>query len=321
MERYVLGIDGGQTATKAALATLDGDVLAQAVVGPWDAMSNEPGRQLCRRSLDEAMGALLPAVGPDSSCAAACLGLTSGEVGVDAITAWLGERVQTERVQVLSDMVTNLRGADPEGGPGIVVIAGGGSVAWGRGPDGQTALAGAHGYLLDDEGSGYELGRQGLIAALQASHGRRPPTALIAAICAHFGAASMQTVRDLVYSGGVGRPELAALAPLVCAAARAGDGAALAVVGRGARSLAEMAAAVVARLPFPAAPVYPTGGVFAAGEVILAPFSDRLHELAPLARVTAPVLAPLGGALTIALEAAGALSPGPVQRLRSTLGG
>jgi N-acetylglucosamine kinase-like BadF-type ATPase len=316
---FVLGVDGGQTTTKAALTDRTGRVVARLSAGPWDVLANEAGRERARAALTAVLDGLLPAIPAGGRLAAACLGLTGGRVGADIVAGWFRERVQTGHLAVVGDIVTNLRGADPSGGPGVVVIAGGGSVAWGHDSQGNTALAGAHGYLLDDEGSGYELGRQAIIAVLKAHHGRRPPTLLTPLVLKHFGTDDPWQVRMALYNGRAGRPEVAALVPAIAEAARSGDGAARSILAEGARDLAEMAAAVVRRLGLSDAPVFPTGGVFRAGDLVLEPFAAALGQLAPEARVGSPALPPLGGALVMALEMAGALGPGAVDRLAETL--
>lgn len=312
----VLGLDGGQTSTAAVLAALDGAVIATVTVGPWDTMGNEAGQARCRAALTAAVPALLRQTPADCRLVAAGLGLTGGRTGAETVEAWLRELAAREPggsslgpVAIAADTAATLLGADPSGGPGVVVIAGGGSAAWGHDGAGRSALAGAHGYLLDDVGSAYEMGRQAIIAALQAEQGRRPPTALTAGIAAHFGADSMWAVRQQFYSGAIGRPETAALLPLVVQTAAAGDEAAAAVLSAGAGGLAELAAAVIRRLQLNDARVYPAGGVFRAGAAIRVPFRQRLAELEPTAAVCEPALPPLGGAVLLGLQAAGVSGP------------
>lgn len=319
MAEYVLGIDGGQTTTKAALADLAGNVSAFVSAGPWDSLSNEPGRERSRRALREALDGLLTRVGAGDAVISACLGLTGVMAGSPLVETWLHEQIRPRRLLIVGDIETNLRGANPAGGPGVVVIAGGGSVAWGRDAEGRTALAGAHGYLLDDEGSGYEMGRQAIIAAFKAYHGRRLPTRLTELVPRHFGVADVWAVRGLIYSGQAGRPQVAALMPVIAEAARAGDDAARAILESGARALAEMAGAVVRRLGLTGGPVFPTGGVFRAGPLMLEPFAAALAQFAPAARVAEPALPPLGGALVMALEQAGALTSAAVANLAAGL--
>lgn len=311
---FVLAVDGGQTATKAAICNPRGRVLGR-VEGPrWDHMVFPEGRRHCRAALQDVWQQLRPAAA-GMVCRAACLGVTSGQAGVDAITRWTRSLTHAANIIVVPDPVASLRGADPSGRPGVVVIAGGGSVAWGRTADGRTALAGGHGYLLDDEGSGYELGRRAIIAAIKAAHGRRPQTVLHDVVLRHFGAADVRTVRAMIYTGQAGRREVAALVPAIVRAARAGDSAAKQILAEGAEALAEMVSAVISRLRFPDAPVYPTGGVFHAGDLIMAPFKAALRRRHPRARVRRPRLPPLGGALVLSLEAAGSWTPDEVARI------
>jgi glucosamine kinase len=320
MSGYVLGVDGGQTSTKAALADLTGRVVARVTAGPWDVMANPAGQERCQAALTGVLDGTLPALPAGGRLVAACLGLTGGRTGVDLVEGWLRERVQPDHLKVVGDIVTNLRGAAPGGGAGVVVIAGGGSVAWGQDGHGRDAMAGAHGYLLDDEGSGYELGRQAIIAVLKSHHGRRPATLLTGLLLRHFGFSDPWELRMALYSGKAGRPEVAALVPAIARAARDGDAAARAILERGAGDLAEMAAAVIRRLGLAEAPVFPTGGVFKAGEVLMRPFVEALAQMAPGAGVEQPALPPLGGALVVALEMAGALAPVAIENLAAAFG-
>ncbi len=318
MAWFVLGVDGGQTATKAAICDPRGRVLARVTAPGWDHMISPEGRRHCRAALSDVWQRLRPAAA-GRTCRAACLGLTSGQAGSDIVARWTRALTQAADVIVVPDLVASLRGADPSGGPGVVVIAGGGSAAWGRTAAGRTALAGGHGYLLDDEGSGYELGRRAIITALKAAHGRRPRTALLDVVLRHFGAADVGSVRSMIYAGQAGRREIAALVPGIVGAARAGDRAATQILTDGAEALVEMAGAVIARLRLPEGPVYPVGGVFQAGKPIMAPFRAALRRRHPHARVRRPQLSPLGGALVLGLEAAGSWAPGAAVRLRHGL--
>jgi glucosamine kinase len=318
MTSFVFGLDGGQTTTKAAVCDLQGRVLAHTTGSGWDHMINPAGRRRCRAAFREVVGRLLPAI-QGWDCRAVCLGVTSGVYGDVLLRRWARQVLGTTNVVVVPDVVTNFRGADPTGNPGVVVIAGGGSNSWGRSADGRQAKAGGHGYLLDDEGSGYELGRQAIIAALKAAHGRRPPTALTEVVLRHFQAEDITQVRNMVYTGKIGRGDIAALVPALAEVAAAGDEAAIAILADGARSLAEMAGAVIRRLDLPDAPVYPTGGVFRVGSLILTLFAAALAAAHPTAVVRQPRLPPLGGALVLALEGAGALTVDAVERLHDGL--
>lgn len=310
----LLAVDGGQTATKALVADLSGRVLGRGQGTAWDHLSNPDGREHSYRGLQEAAGAALCAACgspvPAGLCfAAACVGATGlaglANPGRPLVEGWLAELVAPEHTRVVGDIVTNLAGASG-GRPGVVVIAGGGSAAWGTDGQGNEHMAGGWGHLLGDEGSGYDLGRQAIVAAARAADGRGPATALVALVPQHFGKEALSQVRGAVYSGELGRPQIASLAPVVTQAAVSGDKVAATLVQYAGRELA-LAAAVVARglrQGDERVGVYPTGGVLAARPIHTA-FRRALGRIAPFARVETPLLEPVGGALVLALQEAG----------------
>jgi glucosamine kinase len=156
-----------------------------------------------------------------------------------------------ERVVVRADGETALHGAFA-GGPGILLIAGTGSVGWGRGEDGRVEHCGGWGMTLGDEGSGFGLARAGLVAALRGHDGRGPATPLLATFLRELG---LHSAHDLPpWVGRASKSEIAALAVHVVRAAES-DEVAGRVVREGAVGLAEHAGALIERLaPWTSAP-------------------------------------------------------------------
>ena len=106
-------------------------------------------------------------------------------------------------------------------------------LCYGQSTDGREARSGGWGSLMDDEGGGFALGRDALAAVVRAEDGRIAPTVLHDAV---FEALQVGAVRELIgkiYAPGFGKREVAALAPLVGAAAEQGDAAALRIAGKG----------------------------------------------------------------------------------------
>jgi N-acetylglucosamine kinase-like BadF-type ATPase len=123
------------------------------------------------------------------------------------------------RVAVGNDGEAALLGAFA-GAPGIVVIAGTGSIAFGRGPDGVLSRAGGHGYLIGDEGSGYWIGNQAVRRALASADGNGPfAPGLEALVCRHFGIADVAEMEAVVYAAPTDRPLLAGLVPVLAGSA------------------------------------------------------------------------------------------------------
>src|SRR5262245_40133550 len=120
--------------------------------------------------------------------AAICVGMA----GVDRPTEANSVRLIVERlspgaaVLIVNDALIALE-AGVNSAAGIVVVAGTGSIAYGRDARGRAARAGGWGYVLGDEGSGYWIGRQALQAVVRSADGRGPATSLTPLVLEHFG--------------------------------------------------------------------------------------------------------------------------------------
>jgi N-acetylglucosamine kinase-like BadF-type ATPase len=226
--------------------------------------------------------------------------------GGEYVAELLQGEARIRRLRVEPDTVTAHAGA-LLGKAGVIVIAGTGSAAYGLNAQGKTAHAGGWAYLMGDEGSGYDIGRQALVAAARVEDGRGPDTCLFADIVSHFMKRDLWEVRALVYSRKFDRLQVAALAPLVARAAGLGDRIAQSILDGAGLSLAELAAAVIRRLGLEEerTHVAPVGGVFRAGEMILQPFERALKVLSPRAFLAQPILPPVLGAALLALKQAG----------------
>lgn len=159
---------------------------------------------------------------------------------------WAANVGVAEQVMVTDDAEPVLAAAVPDR-CGVALVCGTGSLAWGRSQPGEVARVGGWGYLLGDEGSGYQLACRGLRAALRAADGRGPSTCLLPLLLGALNVSSTEELVERVYGGPASRQELAALAPVVLAAAEQ-DGEARRIVEAGAAELAEMVAALVRRL-------------------------------------------------------------------------
>src|SRR5205823_10053657 len=128
---------------------------------------------------------------------------------------------------------------------GLAVVAGTGSMAYGKTADGRTARAGGWGSLLGDEGSAYILVTDALRAVAHAADGRGPATDLQRRFLDHLGLQMPQELITCLHGGGWDRAALAGLAPLVLEAAETGDAVAAELAERGAAELATAALSVV----------------------------------------------------------------------------
>jgi N-acetylglucosamine kinase len=209
-------------------------------------------------------------------------------------------------VAVRHDAFTNLVGAAGTM-QGVVVIAGGGSIACGYTADGKEERAGGWGSLLGDEGSAFWIGRAAIVAASRAIDGRGAATRLAERIPAHFDVPVLRDVYRKAERGGIGVREIAGLVPVVADCASAGDREARAVLKRAAGELAEATAAVLRKLKprGRATLVFVTGGVFKDDRFLLPAFKRSLRARAPNAEVRRPRFPPVVGCALVALHAAG----------------
>jgi glucosamine kinase len=297
----VLAIDGGQTSTKALIADTAGHVLGQGTGSPCDHITGPHGYERNRAAIHSATFAALADAGASAEdIAGAGLGLTSAPPELNAQP--LFERMVREianpgHLWIHHDAASNLAGASA-GEPGIVLIAGGGSLGYGVDDGGNEAKAGGMGYLMGDDGSAWWLGLHALQAAGAAADGRGDETALLPFMLGHFAIPTIRHIVEIIYGPEFTRDQIANLAPEVVRIAET-DAVARRIVTTAARHLANLALAVARRLLPAGTPVdiYPTGGVFGAGPLITEPFRDALRDGWPESTIRTPQFAPVYGAL------------------------
>jgi glucosamine kinase len=214
MSRLIAGVDGGGTKTHVIIARADdGSVVAEAE-GPGSAVA--PGH--APESAHVIAGTVAAAVAKLADGDGALALVLVGVAGVgrkderENLAAALEDLDVAEEVIVETDAEIALEDAF-NGGPGIILIAGTGSIAHGRGPTGTRARCGGWGPKLGDEGSGAWIGRRALGIVAAAHDGREPPTALTGAI---LTAAQLNEPEELIPWAAAADPRaLAALAPIV----------------------------------------------------------------------------------------------------------
>jgi N-acetylmuramic acid 6-phosphate etherase len=260
----IIGIDGGGSHTVALLAEKDesGRILGRGSAGPSNMQA--VGEERAMQAIDEAVAQAFDAAQRTrGTVAAAALGLA----GVDhpeaagVVRSWCAKILLAESVSVANDATLLLEAGTPDGW-GLAVIAGTGSIAFARSPDGKLDRSGGWGYLLGDEGSAYALALAGTRAVARSSDGSISRTRLTEQILAFMGLKEPLEMIHAVYRGDWDRARIATIAPLVLTAAEAGDAVAVAVVENEARELAKTALAAARKLALPMqrVPLALTGG-------------------------------------------------------------
>lgn len=264
-----LAVDGGQSGLRMAVVAPDGAVGRVAEVSGY---SHGDGDGIHR--IAGAVSRAASDLGVSGGVERICLGLT-GAPRPQELRVELGSLIALAlggaEVWFGSDMLTAHAGA-LKGGPGVVVAAGTGVVAFGIGADGSAARADGLGYLLGDDGSGFAVGRAGVRAALAAREGRGPATGLLDAAVDFFG--DLDALPHRIYTSKAPVRDLAAFTPAVAAVARAGDEVAAGIWRDAVAGIVRTTESVLARVGGDV--VSYTGALFGAEDLLLAPFRAAL---------------------------------------------
>lgn len=301
MSRFYLGIDGGQSSTTALIADGTGRILGYGKAGPCNHVSGDEAAAKFKSVIGECLRRACEAasISPLTTVfAAACLGFSGGIKDKEAYSRAL---IRSERFKITHDAEIALSGSTA-GEPGIIIIAGTGSIAFGKGPAGNMVRAGGWGYVFGDEGGGFDLTRRALRAALQFEEGWGPPTQLRAALLCATGLATATEVLHAFYSTGYPRAKIASLAIIVDAAANAGDAVATSIIEESTKYLASLVRAVHQQLFQQGEDVTIAyiGGVFRSS-LVLASTTAHIHKELRC-RLTPPQYNPAAGAVLEALR-------------------
>jgi glucosamine kinase len=233
-----------------------------------------------------------------------CVGVAGVGRDTERQALWqaLVTRELADEVVIHSDFSVALDDAFGDG-PGVLLISGTGSVAFGRGPTGQTSRCGGWGPVFGDEGSGAWIGRKALSVVAAASDGREPETALAGAI---LTAAQVNELPELITWAGSATPStLASLAPVVMSVAESGDLRANSIVSLAVEELSLHVRALARQLfvdERSALPVALTGGMLQRGSTLRRRLEHRLKTAVPGAQVSADEVIPVRGAVRGALR-------------------
>lgn len=306
---YYLGIDGGGTKTTCAVGD-DAHLLASATAGPSNIV--RVGELQTRESLHQVVRQACAAAGiTPAQVAHTCVGGSGAarpELS-DTVRGFLAEVLSTP-IDVVGDMQIALEAAF-DNGPGVIVIAGTGSIAYGRNSQGKTARAGGWGFEIGDEGSAHWIGRAAVSAVLRASdpiddapETRGPRADSLAE--ALFNAWGVSALIDLARAANsVPPPDFAAVFPAVAASK---DQLATQVLTNAGKELAHIAAVVMrplfAHKENVLVPVAMTGGVFRHAPSVRQVFYNELRMLDSRAEINPHVVEPVEGALRMARRAA-----------------
>lgn len=300
---WLVGIDGGGTQTRAALARADtGEIVGRGCGGPGNAHSGS--REMLKTAVETAVDRAFSKAGlelqPIVALAAGLAGAGTEVARREACTlfgslSWAGDA----NILCLSDLELAYNAAFGEHA-GVLIIAGTGSSCLVGTPEGTRHQIGGWGALLDDDGSAYDLSRRALRAVVRAIDGRGPPTALREEVFAQWSvngeAEFLPALRERSVPG-----TLAKLAPHVLATAATGDSVAEEILIETADGLVKIALTAL-RLcgePYPSLCLH--GGLFGSSayrEAVI----RRIHAVFPQVNISLLRADVLEAAVSLALN-------------------
>lgn len=299
----MLGIDAGGSKTVAWLADQEGRVIGEGR-GPG-ANLHSAGELATEKTLYDVMHDALgerPSMPPVVAVGMAGMDRPDDEAVVRGILRRLGCRGQI--VAVNDAHIALVAGADEL--PGVVVIAGTGSIAYGIGPAGTAARAGGWGEVYGDEGSAFWVGARALAAVVRAADRRGPATALTTLVLRHAGAERIDGLVRHVHTRPDRRPFITAMAGLVARAEADGDAVAAEILRAATDELTLAARSVVEQLGMRGDRfhVVLSGGLFKMAPVMASSLAARITDLAPKATTGLLTDEPALGAVRLARRAA-----------------
>jgi N-acetylglucosamine kinase-like BadF-type ATPase len=262
MKRYAAGLDGGGTKTAVTLVDENGLVVHTFTSGAIN--YNGQDEVSIRHSFQEIFVTIAKVCGGLDQCAQVCIGAAG--ISNPMVTSRLETNVREcgyeGKLLITGDQETALYGAQ-DSEHGMILIAGTGSICYGKNEFGISHRTGGYGYLIDDEGSGYSIGRDLLAALVRAHDGRLPETAITAMVYEQLQLESVQQIVGFVHDKRTNKMDIAALAPILSDACTFGDKVALTIANKSASSLFEMVIPVVENLSLQ------EGNLAMAGSVLL----------------------------------------------------
>ena len=306
MTLIVIGVDGGGSRTRACVADESGAEIVT-VEGPASAVRPGAADRSAEVIADTVRDALAAAAMEHVVPKVLCVGVAGvgRDTERDALWQALSSRELAEDVVVHADATIALDDAFGDG-EGILLVAGTGSVAFGRSPAGVFARCGGWGPVIGDEGGGAWIGRRALSVVAASSDGREPATALLGAV---LTAAEVASVDELIGWAAEAPPaKLATLAPAVLQTAEAGDLRANAILSLAVEELV-LHVRTLGRQLFvderAAIPVALSGGLLERRSPLRRRLEHRLKTAVPGAQVRAEPVVPVRGAVRGALRLLG----------------
>ena len=299
-QKFFIGIDGGGTKTTGLLTDQSGHIIGkgESSASNYHAVGEEQTKQV----LSDVVSQLIADADAVLESCTCCLGLAGVTSSTDKkVIGRICDEIGLPEDRILTHDAQIALVGGAEELPGVIIIAGTGSIVYGINAAGQEAQAGGWGHLLGDEGSGYDIARRALQAVSRAADDRGCPTQLSSLM---LGALGFSQPRSLIpWMHSVSKDKVAQLAGVVFDAADANDPVAQGILHEAADELTLAARVVIDKLGFGQPfDLVLSGGIFSHQPSFVASLRKRLKNITPYARVCLPKHEPAYGAVLLAIS-------------------
>lgn len=302
MKAY-LGIDGGGTRTRSLLVSEAGEILGRAVVGPSNVQQVDMETLYGR--LQELLNETFSNLPGDIEYISSCFGLAgaASAKNKDEIREMLVNLtpIPAERPILTSDAHIGLIGALANR-PGLMLIAGTGSICLGRDIDGVTHRTGGWGPAYDDLGSGSWIGQQAMQAAFQESDGRRTAGPWQKNVLSRLRCDSIEELLCKVRTGEISNPDVSTLAPMVIQLAESSVSHAGEIVDRAVEELLRAVVVTHRKSKLKKAPLILMGGLLDKSEFFRNKLTAQLQSMESDIYIQKRLMSPIVGAVVVACK-------------------
>lgn len=301
MGPYVVGWDGGGTKTAIQARGLDGTVLLN--TSTLGLNYNSYSEDELRRTIHTLITMMEQLQGGLKDCEMLCISTAgvSNRNAIDFLYRNIREVGLSCNIKIFGDYEGALYGAmgKPEG---MILISGTGSICFGINQEGRSYRTGGWGHLIDDEGSGYTIGRDILSAAVQSYDRRIPKSKLYDMVLEKLQGSSIEDIIHYIYKTTTGKKEIAAFAPLLIEAIKQEDQQAIQIENKAASALVQLVIPVIKELGLEYSELACVGGVLTHYETLIKKVQDLILQLYPGLKIVEPKYDSVTGITLMALE-------------------
>lgn len=301
MKSYVVGWDGGGTKTAMEVRDLNDNIILEAQAGSLNFNSNT--KEELKDTICELLKKLSELEGGLEACGALCIS-TAGACNAEAKVFFrhvIKELGLSCEVIIVGDYECAFYGALGKA-EGIVLISGTGSICYGKNSKGEDFRSGGWGHIIDDEGSGYAIGRDVLATAVQSYDKRIPKSVLYDMVLDKIGGQSVEDIIQFTYSASTRKKEIASFAPLLIEALKRKDEQSRIISEKAVNGLVKLVEPVVRELALENSEIALIGGVLAHYTYIREKLEHKLIQQFQGLKIIEPKYHSVTGATIIAME-------------------